>query len=145
MVNVDCSTEVLQELMHMLRRFISDHGLSEFVLYGLKKDVVIDLGAMRGILEETYELRRLSIKNMFKVHPESLGELITMIGDLIQFHPPRLTELDFGWIGGSAEQGSQILQAIYEAEIQIKRLHISDNTDWILNMYYSELLCGILS
>ena len=83
MVNVECSAEVLQELMQMLRLFISDHGLSEFVLDGLKKNTVIDLGAMRGILEETNELRRLSIRNLHEVNPESLGELITMIGDLI--------------------------------------------------------------
>ena len=36
--------------MHMLAQFIGDNGLDEFVLDGLKKDIVIDMGAMRHIL-----------------------------------------------------------------------------------------------
>ena len=103
----------------MLPRFISDDGLSEFVLDGLKKDIVIDLDAMRRILEETQVLRKLSIRNANEIKSESHGELITMIADLIHFQPPRLTEIDFDGIGGSAEQGNQILEAIYGAEIQI--------------------------
>ena len=42
----------------MLSRFISARGLFEFVLDGLSKDTVIDVGAMRGMLEETNELRK---------------------------------------------------------------------------------------
>ena len=89
----------------MLTRFISENGLYELVLDGLKKDIVIDFGAMRGILQETHELTKLSIRNVNELHLESLRELITMIGDLIQFQPPRLTELDFCGIGGSPAQG----------------------------------------
>ena len=101
----------------MLPQFIGDSGLSEFVLDGLKKDIVIDVGALRDILQETNELRKLSIRNANEIHPESLGELINMISDLIWSHPSKLTDLDFGGIGGSAEQGSQILEAINETGI----------------------------
>ena len=90
----------------MLPQFIGDSGLTEFVLDGLKKDIVIDVGALRNILEETNELRKLSIRNANEMHPESLGELINMIIDLILSSPPKLTELDLSRIGGSAEQGS---------------------------------------
>ena len=83
MKDIDCSTGVLQEFMHMLPRFIRQNGLSEFVLDGLKKDIVIDLNAMRRMLQDTHELRRLSIRNANEVQPESRGELITIIGDLI--------------------------------------------------------------
>ena len=103
----------------MLSQFIGDHGLSEFVIDGLKKDIVIDVGAMRDILEETHELRKLSLRKIKGIHPESLEELITLIGDLIQSEPPRLTELDFGGIGGSAEQGYKLLEAIYETGMQV--------------------------
>ena len=49
--------------MYVLSRFISSEGLSEFVLDGLKGDVVMDLGAMRLILAASSELRKLSIRN----------------------------------------------------------------------------------
>ena len=39
--------------MQMLPQFIGDIGLFEFVLDGLKKDIVIDVGALRDILKET--------------------------------------------------------------------------------------------
>ena len=42
-----------------------------------------------------------------------------MVGDLIQSQSPRLTELDFGGIGGSAEQGNRLMEAIYEAGMQV--------------------------
>ena len=68
----------------MLSQFTGDNGLCEFVMDGLKKDIVIDVGAMRDILDETHELRKLSIRNAKGIHPESLEELTTMIRDLIQ-------------------------------------------------------------
>ena len=69
--------------MYLLSRFIRDSGLSEFILDGLQKDVVIDLDAMRQVLEETNEMTKLAIRNTNEVHPESLEELIAMIADLI--------------------------------------------------------------
>ena len=73
---------------------------------GLKKGSVIDLRAIRRILEETHELRKLSIKNVSGVHPESLDELISIAGERIRSHLPKLIELDLGSIGGNAEQGT---------------------------------------
>ena len=67
----------------MLAQFISDKGLAEFVLDGLKKDKVIDVGAMRHILQKTHELRKLSIRNAKEIKSESHNELITLIRDLI--------------------------------------------------------------
>ena len=67
----------------MLSRFISASGLFEFVLDGLMNDTVIDVGAMRGILEETNELRKLGVRNAKEIKSESHNELIAMIGDLI--------------------------------------------------------------
>ena len=64
------------------------------------------MGALRYILKETNELRKLSIRNADEVHPESLGELINMIIDLILSSPTKLTQLDLCRIGGSTEQGS---------------------------------------
>ena len=103
----------------MLSQFIRKNGLSDFIIDGLKNDIIIDVGAIRDILEETHELRKISIRNVKGIHPASLEELITMIEDLIQFQAPRLTELDFGGIGGSAEQGNKLLEAIYETGMPI--------------------------
>ena len=55
----------------MLAQFISDNGLAEFVLDGLKKDIGIDLSAMRHILEENNELRKLGIRNAKEIKSES--------------------------------------------------------------------------
>ena len=63
MQNIKCTTGVLKELMYMLSRFISARGLFEFVLDGLEDDIVIDVGAIRGILEASNELRKLSVRN----------------------------------------------------------------------------------
>ena len=84
MQDIKCTTEVLQELMYMLSRFIGARGLSEFVLDGLEKDIVIDVGAMRVILGETNELIKLSVRRANAIKSKSHEELITMIGDLIQ-------------------------------------------------------------
>ena len=103
----------------MLSQYIGDHGISEFVIDGLKEGMHVDVGAMRDILEETGKLRKLSLRNVSGIKSQSFGELTTMIGDLIQSHPPRLTDLDFGGIGGSAEQGINFLEAIYETGMQV--------------------------
>ena len=60
----------------MLSRFISSEGLSEFVLDGLEDDVVMDLGAMRLILEASSELRKLSLRNTIWIQSESHSELL---------------------------------------------------------------------
>ena len=120
----------------MLFQYIGDHGLAEFVIDGLKKGIHVDVGAMRDILEKTSELRKLSLRNANEIKSESLGDLITMIRDLIQSQPPRLTELDFGGIGGSAEQGSNLLEAIYETGTQFKKLDICDNLMWTRSENY---------
>ena len=60
----------------MLSRFISSEGLSEFVLDGLEDDVVMDLGAMRLILEASSELRKLSLRNTIWIQSESYSELL---------------------------------------------------------------------
>ena len=103
----------------MLSQYIGDHGLAEFVIDGLKRGIHVDVGAMRDILEETHELRKLSLRNANEIKSESLGDLITMIRDLIQSQPPRLAEIDFGGIGGSTEQGIKLLDAIYESGMQL--------------------------
>ena len=61
------------------------------------------MGAIRRILEETHELRRLGIRNINEINADSHRELITMIRDLIQSEPQKLEELDFCEIGGSTE------------------------------------------
>ena len=83
MKNIKCTAGVLTELMYLLSQYIRDSGLSEFILDGLQKDVVIDLDAMRQVLEETNEMTKLAIRNINKVHPQSLEELIAMVVDLI--------------------------------------------------------------
>ena len=60
----------------MLSRFIGSEGLSEFVLDGLEDDVVMDLGAMRLILEASSELRKLSLRNTIWIQSESYSELL---------------------------------------------------------------------
>ena len=137
MMNIECSTGVLQELMYLLPRFISDSGLAEFVLDGLSKDAVIDMGAMAHILEEPHELRKLGIRNINEINAESHGELITTIRDLIQSEPTKLEELDFCAIGGSTEQGGQVLDAIHDSEMQVKKLDISENPEWTQSESYS--------
>ena len=111
----------------MLFRFISGNGLYKFSLDGLKEGVALDIGAIRQMLEKTGKLTKLSIRNANNIDAQSHGELITMISDLIQSEPPKLEELDFCGIGGPTEQGSQVLQAIYDSEMQFKTLDISNN------------------
>ena len=98
----------------MLTQFISGSGLSEFVLDGLKDGenehgVVIDMGAIAHILDETNYLKKLGIKNSQKIDAKSFTALITMTSDIIKSEPPKLEELDFCGIGGSNEQGNRIL------------------------------------
>ena len=64
MKNIKCTAGVLTELMYLLYRFIRDSGLSEFILDGLEKDFVIDLDAMRQVLEKTNEMTKLGIRNI---------------------------------------------------------------------------------
>ena len=130
--------------MYLLPQFIQYGGLSEFVLYGLRDGLVLDLGEMRHLFEDNSELRKLSIKNTSKIDPESLVLLITMICDLIRSRPPRLTDLDFESIGGSAEQGRQIMEALLDSELQVKNLKISKNRAWTKSESYSPLLCSLL-
>ena len=68
-----------------------------------------------------------------------------MISDLINSEPQKLEELDFGGVGGSAEQGSQIMEAIYDSEMQVKKLDISANPQWTESESYTQILFGILS
>ena len=130
--------------MFLLPRFIQDDGLTEFVLDGLKEGLVLDLSEMRHLFEDNSELIKLSIKNTNKIDPESLGQLITMICDLIRSKPPQLTDLDFEGIGGSAEQGHQILEALYDSELQVKHLNISQNRAWKTSQSYIPMLCSLL-
>ena len=74
--------------MYLLPRFIQEDGLSEFVLDGLKEGLVLDLSEMRHLFEDNSELTKLSIRNTSKIDPESLGQLITMVCDLIRSRPP---------------------------------------------------------
>ena len=128
----------------MIPQFIGVNGLLEFVLNGLQKNSAIDLSAIKFILEETHEMRKLSIKNVNQILPESLDELISISGDLIRSHLPKLIELDLGGIGGDAEQGTYLLDAIYGAEMQLKKLDVSKNPQWKESESFLELLCGIL-
>ena len=68
-----------------------------------------------------------------------------MVSDLIQSKPPRLTELDFGGIGGSGEQADQLLGALYDSEMQMEKFDISNNKDWTQSESYTPMLFGILS
>ena len=58
------------------------------MLDGLKRGLVLDLSEMRHLFEDNSELTKLSVKNTNKIDPESLGQLITMICDLIRSQPP---------------------------------------------------------
>ena len=74
--------------MYLLPQFIQEGGLSEFVLDGLKEGLVLDLGEMRHLFEDKSELTKLSIRSTSKIDPESLGQLITLLCDLIRSRPP---------------------------------------------------------
>ena len=71
--------------------------------------------------------------------------MIAIICDLIKSEPPRLTDLDFGGIGGSAEEGDQLLEALCDAGMQIKNLDISRNPAWAQSESYLQMLCEFLS
>ena len=85
----------------------------------------IDSGAMRHILDQTNELEKLSIRNTSSIDTESIGNLINIISDLIKSMPPRLKELDLTRIEGSASHGEQILEALYNSQLQISKLSIN--------------------
>ena len=68
-----------------------------------------------------------------------------MLSDLINSKPPRLTDLDFCGIGGSAEESDQLLGALYDSELQVKKIDISENREWTQSENYSPMLCGVLS
>ena len=131
--------------MFLLPRFIIRYGLTVFVLDGLESGTVVDRCALSHILEQTNELRTLSIRNTSEIEAESLSKMISMLGDLIKSVPPRLTDLDFSGIGGSAQDGDQLLKALYDSEMQIKKLDISGNPDWAQSESYFPMLCGVLS
>ena len=91
------------------------HGLSEFTIDGVKYGMEIDSGALRHILEQTNELRKLSIRNTESIEMESIGNMINIVSDLIMSMPPRLRELDLASIEGSAEHSEQIITALYDS------------------------------
>ena len=75
----------------------------------------IDPCALRHILGQTNELKKLSIRNTESIESESIGDLIKIVSDLIMSKPPRLRELNLTSIEGSAEQGGEILMALYDS------------------------------
>ena len=107
---------------------------------GLKKNFVLDLNAMKHFFDDNSELTKLSVKNTSKIDPESLGHLITMISDLIRSNPPQMTDLDLESIGGSAEQGRQIMEALLDSELQLRSFNISKNQDWTKCESYTPML-----
>ena len=94
---------------------MNSNGLSELVVDGVKAGMEIESGALRHILEQTNELTKLSIRNTESIDAESIDNLINIVSELIHSVPPRLRELDFVSIGGSAEQGEQILMALCDS------------------------------
>ena len=77
---------------------------------------------------------------MEKINNESIQNLAVLIFNIIRAEPPKLTEFDFCRLGGSAEQGQEILEALYDTRLQIKLLDISENPSWAEFEDYSNML-----
>ena len=131
--------------MYLIPRFLRNYGLTVFILDGIKAGIVIDAGAVRHILSQTNDLRQLSVRHTAKVESSSLGKLVAVLRDLISSKPPRLTDLDFCGVGGSAEECDQLLGALYDSELQVKKIDISENSEWTQSENYSQMLCGALA
>ena len=56
----------------------------------------------------------------------------------------KLTELEFGGLGGTTAQGGEVLDAIYETPARFKKLDISENPSWALGESYTPILREIL-
>lgn len=56
-----------------------------------------------------------------------------------------MTELEFGGLGGTTEQGEGVLDAIYETPAKIKKLDISENPTWAQGDSYAPILREFLS
>ena len=88
----------------------------------------------------------MSIRHTEGINEDSLGQLISFLSGLLRGNEtPRLTELDFGGLGGTTEQGEDVLDAIYETPARIKKLDISENPTWAQGDSYTPILREFLS
>ena len=100
--------------MYFLPKWIQTDGLEMFVLDGLSPQMIIDTTALGEILQKKQELKKLVFKSLGGIESDSLANLIDLVDCIIRARPLRLKEIDLGGIGGSKEQGQQLLQALSE-------------------------------
>ena len=90
-------------MINLLPRHISNNGLSEFVLDRLPARVILDVDAVKRILENSNDLNRFDLTNLIEIDRSSLDRLIDMSCDMILTHPPKLTEINLKGLGISPE------------------------------------------
>ena len=87
----------------------------------------------------------MHFRHLEGINKDSLANVIDIIIDLIKKEPPELTDLDLCGLGGSLEQCQELLRAIYDSRMQIRRLDISENPTWAQFEEYSTLLSEFFS
>ena len=100
--------------MYFLPKWIQTDGLEIFVLEGLSPEMIVDTTALGQILQKKQELKKLVFRSLDGIESDSLAKLIDLVENIIRAGPLRLKEIDLGGIGGSKEQGQQLLQALSE-------------------------------
>ena len=135
--NIKCSSITLQELFNLLPKYFRENGLTELLIDRLPTGIVIDDRALKHLLRLTNNLKKLSFRHLEAINKESLQNVILKIANILLAEPPNLTELDFCRLGGSDEEGLEILEAIYETDLKIKRFNISENPTWAQSPDYA--------
>ena len=96
----------------------------------------------------------LSIRNTKVMNVKALDQLISFLCELLESFNPEstcheyntgLTELDLGGLGGSTEQGEDVLGAIFQTSKTIKRLDISENPAWAQGDRYQQIFRELTS
>ena len=87
----------------------------------------------------------MHFRHLEGINKDSLANVIDIIIDLIKKEPPELTDLDLCGLGGSLEQCQELLNAIYDSHMPIRRLDISENPSWAQFEDYSTLLSEFFS
>ena len=77
--DLKCSSGTIQELLNFAAPYVNENGLTEFNLERLPKDIELESGAIRAILEKTGELKKLCLVDLSEIKQQSLIELVDII------------------------------------------------------------------
>ena len=143
--DLKCSSGTIQELLNFIVPYISENGLTEFNVQGLPKDIELESGAIRQILQQTGKLKKLCLENFSEINQQSLIELVDIVESVIHICPDTLSDLTVSGMGEEASCGERILYALCDSGLNsLKSLDLSHNTSWRAINDFPEKIVAII-